>query len=538
MDDGGLDDPAPTAANLAAWSTHLGRPVPDPVALRSRLTAGPTLSAAFSAGGRGRSDRPALTVDRVTLTHGEVARETTRVAAALGQRRVGAGTPVLIVADTDLSVVTAYLGALRVGAVVTMAHPSYTPSELADLVVASGAELALATGTSLGRLVDAGGTVPVAGLRTSDRGLVGSVLGDGSGSGDGAGEPAGVGGDSLALRAFTSGSTGRPKAVPLTHRNLLASIRGAMEAWRWSAEDVLVHCLPVAHQHGLGGVHAALLGGSHTVILPRFDPEQLVDVIARRRATVLFSVPAIYARLLTDAGPRLGDLRGLRLMTSGSAPLPPATAAAIEEVTGQVPLERYGTTESGLDVSNPYAGRRVPGTVGVALPGVEVALVAGEGAPVADGETGEVVVRGPQVFAGYAGATESPSFLRGWFRTGDVGEFDPSTGHLRLVGRVKDLIISGGMNVYPMEVERALREIPGVVDAAVIGLPSPEWGEQVVAFVVRGRGAAFDLGAALEPRLAPYKRPKQIVEVEEIPRTEMGKLRREELSRAAAKPRP
>jgi malonyl-CoA/methylmalonyl-CoA synthetase len=479
------------------------------------------------------SDSPALTIDGDTVTHGQVERETVRVAAALRRMKVGRGTRVAIVADPDLSVVVGYLAALRVGAIVTLPHPSYTVSELADLLTASSAELALATGDSLGKVVELSTDISTVGLKGLDRAIAGRVLDDGHASDGAAVEPA-LGPDSPAIQAFTSGSTGEPKPVRLSHRNLLTSIRGAMGAWRWSAADRLVHCLPIAHQHGLGAIHAALLSGSHAVILPRFDPERLISVADREQASVLFSVPAIYDRLLMEVPDLLDRLRGLRLMTSGSAPLAPETASRIQEATGQIPLERYGSTEAGLDVSNPYEGPRIPGTVGIALPGVEVAIFDPEGETIADGGTGEVVLRGPQVFRGYGTDEDRDAFVRGWFRTRDFGTIDQETGHLRLVGRTKDVIISGGLNVYPLEIEKVLREIPGVVDAAVIGVQSKRWGEAVTAFVVRAQGATQDLDETLQSRLAPHKRPKQIIEVDEIPRTEVGKLRRDELEKSIA----
>lgn len=483
--------------------------------------------------GRRYADRPALTVDGTTLTHGQVESETARVAAALKRTNVGLGTRIALVADPDLSVVVAYLAALRVGAIVTLVHPSYTVSEFAGIFRGGSAELALATGDSLGKVVELSTDFSTVGLKRLDRAIAEHVLDDGHESDVAAVEPA-MGPDSPAIQAFTSGSTGEPKPVRLSHRNLLTSIRGAMGAWRWSAADRLVHCLPIAHQHGLGAIHAALLSGSHAVILPRFDPERLIEVADREEASVLFSVPAIYDRLLAEVPHLLDRLGRLRLMTSGSAPLAPETASRIQEATGQIPLERYGSTEAGLDVSNPYEGPRIPGTVGLALPGVEVAILDPDSGTITDRGTGEVVLRGPQVFGGYGTDEDRRAFVGGWFRTGDFGAIGEEPAHLRLVGRTKDVIITGGLNVYPPEIEKVLREIPGVVDAAVIGVQSERWGEAVTAFVVRDQGGPQDLTEALQSRLAPHKRPKQIIEVDEIPRTEVGKVRREELEQSIA----
>lgn len=244
----------------------------------------------------------------------------------------------------------------------------------------------------------------------------------------------------------------------------------------------------------------------------------------------MFAVPAIYERLLAESPEQMAALGSLRVMTSGSAALTVELAERIEEATGQLPVERYGLTETGLDVSNPIDGPRIPGTVGLALPGVELAVI-DEGLQVLDpGHTGEVVFRGPQVFDGYAGDVDAESFIGDWFRTGDIGVVDEDSGHLRLVGRSKEVIITGGINVYPREIESALLRVPGVVDAAVIGVPSTKWGEAVTAFVVTTGVTPGQISDALRMTLAPFKRPKQVIRVESIPRTEVGKLQRDVLA--------
>lgn len=448
-----------------------------------------------------------------------------------------AGSRLTIVADVDPSVVIAYLGALRLGAVVTLADPSSTDHELAKLISATEPRAALATGSSLAALAGGRPDCPVYGLKGTDRDLVAEILGDHT-AGDPSPEVADP--EAEAILTFTSGTTGEPKPVPLSHRNLLSSIRGAAAAWRWTAHDRLVHSLPIGHQHGLGGIHISLLTGSQTVVLPGFDPELLIDALHAQRASVLFAVPSIYHRLVNELPREVASLSDLRLMISGSAPLPVTLALRIEELSGQLAVERYGSTETGLNVSNPYDGQRVPGTVGLPLPGVEVALVGTADAVVEPGETGEVVVRGPQVFRGYPSLADEdrPLFVHDWFRTGDIGKIDPESGHLQLVARAKEIIITGGMNVHPREVETALMTIPGVVDVAVIGTPSEQWGEAVTAFVVMKGVSTTGLAAALHLTLAPYKRPKQIVEVTAIPRDDMGKVRRDLLTGSATPTEP
>ena len=280
--------------------------------------------------------------------------------------------------------------------------------------------------------------------------------------------------------AYTSGTTGPPKGVALSHGNVLASLRAVMGAWRWRRDDVLVHGLPLSHQHGLSGVQIGLLAASRAVLLERFDPERLCEAVQRERATVVFAVPAMYERLLGWEGFEGADLGSVRLWVSGSAPLAPGVAARLSERLGELPLERYGSTETGLSVSNLHDGPRRAGSVGLPLPGLELAL----------SDDGEILLRGPQVFAGYweQPDTTADAFTGdGWFRTGDLGRLDD--GDLAITGRIKELIISGGLNVSPREVELALEEHPSVSRAAVVGVPSERWGEQVVAFVVpEGRG--------------------------------------------------
>jgi len=303
-----------------------------------------------------------------------------------------------------------------------------------------------------------------------------------------------------------------------------------------------VHALPMFHMHGLGAaINGTLSAGASMVVLPRFDPAAVVDAVTAYGATLFFGVPTMYARL-RDSG-RLPELSGLRLLVSGSAPLDPLLFQAIAAQSGQAPIERYGMSETVMLTSNPLHGERRAGSVGLPLPGVEARL----------GEGGAVEVTGPNVFGGYWERPDSDreSFTAdGWFRTGDIGELDPD-GYLRLVGRASDLIITGGYNVYPREVEDAILSHPDVVDAAVVGIPDDTWGETVVAYVVlRARPAEIAMPAAgpsdasgpayaaavtdaltahVEPRLAAYKRPRRWTALPELPRNAMGKVQRDAL---------
>jgi malonyl-CoA/methylmalonyl-CoA synthetase len=335
-----------------------------------------------------------------------------------------------------------------------------------------------------------------------------------------------AGPDWPALICYTSGTTGAPKGAVLDHRNLLAATEAVRIAWRWSPDDRLVHCLPVFHAHGLCvGVYGTLLAGASAVLLPGFDPSAVAEAARSEEASMFFGVPTMYHRLVTSG--RGSELRRLRLCVSGSAPLSPELHARASAAVGSSVLERYGMTETLMNVSNPYEGERRPGTVGFPLPGVEVRLAADD----------EILVRGPNVFGGYwqRPAADADAFDPAadggpdWFRTGDIGTDD--RGYLSIRGRSKELIISGGMNVYPAEVEDVLAAHPAVGEVAVTGTPSDEWGELVTAWVVAdGRPPALsDLVDFSAASLAPYKRPRLLHVVDELPRNAMGKIIRNQL---------
>ena len=338
-----------------------------------------------------------------------------------------------------------------------------------------------------------------------------------------------------ALIGYTSGTTGRPKGAVLSHANLLASVRALELAWRWTSDDVLVLALPLFHMHGLGvGLHGTVTVGARAVLLPTFDPDDVFDAIAEHRATMFFGVPTMYSRLV--ASPRAAELSALRLCVSGSAPMPAELHDAVREASDQHVIERYGMTETVMLVSNPHDEPRRAGTVGFPLPGVEVRLDAldasdGEPDPMAGAGATEILVRGPNVFSGYweRPGDNAASFDDGWFRTGDLGVWDD--GHLRIVGRAKELIICGGFNVYPREVEEAIASHPEVIECAVGGERDPEWGEVVVAYVVADRDFDDDeLKDYVGERLAYYKRPRRTYRISALPRNALGKLLRHELA--------
>jgi len=522
--------------SLKGWRAHLPA-VADVPAYVSGLDA-ETIPALAAAAADRVPDRVAVTVDGEPVTHAELDDAASQVAAWLATR-VHPGDRVLLAAGSSIGFVRCYLGALRAGAVVVLANPGYTAAELGHLIADSGSVLAFA---------DPGPARLLSGLSPgSAPPLMVDIreLPDGARRVGGASRVGGIVArpQDGALLAYTSGTTGRPKGVPLTHRQLAISIRSAMAAWRWSEDDVLVHALPLYHQHGLGGLHAALIAGGTVHIRSRFAPADLMQTIGETRASVLFAVPTIYQALLdarvpdTPAGPAAG-LRDLRLAICGSAPLSPALADRLPGVLGRLPLVRYGTTETGLNVSHPLEGRH-GGTVGVPLPGVLARIRAadpGVNGGADPGEDGEIQLRGPQVFAGYwqdPAATDAAFTTDGWFRTGDIGTVDPATGHLMIRGRTKEMIITGGMNVYPREVEIALEGHPAVAEAAVAGLPDDRWGERVTAWVVMRGGCGFDeagLIAHARTVLTGYKCPKRVFQVAALPRNHLGKIIRSALA--------
>jgi malonyl-CoA/methylmalonyl-CoA synthetase len=333
-----------------------------------------------------------------------------------------------------------------------------------------------------------------------------------------------LGPDSAAAIMYTSGTTGRPKGALIDHGNFLAQGRGALEVWRWTDRDTLVHALPLFHLHGLGmGLHGTLLSGGSAILLP-FTPEGVVRELTHRGGTMLFGVPSMYQRLCEWLESNPTDLSHVRVFVSGSAPLPPALFERCRRLLGQPPVERYGITEGGIVVTNPYDGPRQPGRVGYPFPGVEVKL----------GEQDEVLLKGGQVFKGYwrnPEATKEAFTADGWFRTGDVGEIGDD-GSLAIRGRIKELIITGGFNVYPREVELVLEQHPSVHEVAVAGVPSEKWGEEVTAFVVASGTRPLnekEIIAFAHERLASYKCPKRVVRVDSLPRNAMGKVQRSAL---------
>ncbi len=509
------------------------------------LLAEGTLPGAWALRWRGAPDAPAVGSPAYGwLTNRGLDELTSRAAIRLRQHGLGPGDRMVVSGATDVELVIAHVTALRAGLTVVPVNPMLTKPEY-DAVLDAARPRAVVGHDQLS--MDSGeGHALVHWTRSWSRDR-GEVLGfDDSVSGfvrqltasppdDQVGPPLdptiqldAAGPDDVALLAFTSGTTGRPKGVPLTHANLLAGAEALRRAWAWTPDDRLLLSLPLFHMHGLGvGIHGTLLAGASVALFERFDPETILGAAALPQSTLFFGVPTMYDTLIGAAG--VERLANLRLCVSGSAPLRADLHRRIEQATGQRVLERYGMTETVMLTSNPLDpvdGDRRPGTVGLPLPGVDLRL---------DPETDEIQVRGPNVFDGYLvpddGApdpNETAFTDDGWFRTGDLGRLDDD-GYLTIVGRAKDLIITGGYNVHPAEVEAVLRDCPGVQEAAVAGVPDERWGEIVGAWLEAGSGGV-DLDAVrawCTDRLAPYKQPRRLTVVDALPRNALGKVQRQ-----------
>jgi len=470
--------------------------------------------------------------DGSTLSHGAFLEMAGRMANALRGLGVGPGDRVAVHVTKSPAALALYAACVRAGAVFLPLNTAYTPRELDYFVSDSGAALFIcdpAEEAVLAPIAAEAGAV----LKTLDADGRGNfrALAD---SQDAAFDTCPREPDDLAALLYTSGTTGRSKGAMLSQANLLSNAESLVEAWRFTEKDVLLHALPIFHSHGLFvATNVMLLAGGAMIFLPKFDADA---VLARLpAATAMMGVPTFYTRLLDE--PRFDrNLVGhMRLFISGSAPLLAETHKQFEARTGHRILERYGMTETSMNTSNPYEGARRAGTVGFPLPGVEVKVCDPEtGATLPDGEIGVLWVRGPNVFKGYWNMPEKTReelMEDGWFITGDLALIDRE-GYVQIVGRGKDLIISGGYNIYPKEIELYLDALPGVTESAVIGAPHPDFGESVVAVLVPEPDARLDLAeieGAVRRDLAGFKRPRRIEILEALPRNTMGKVQKNQL---------
>jgi malonyl-CoA/methylmalonyl-CoA synthetase len=477
---------------------------------------------------RARGDAPFMRLpDGSRLDYAGMRARVARIGGALRAAGVAPGDRVAAQIEKSPEGMLLYLAVIGIGGVFLPLNTAYTNVELGyflddaepSLVVcdpaAADAVRAIARGAK---------------VMTLDRDGRGS-LAEAADAAAGAFERAGRTARDLAAILYTSGTTGRSKGAMLTHDNLLSNAEALVEIWRFTQRDVLLHALPTYHTHGLfTAFNTVLRAGASLIVMPKFDAGAILR--AMPEATVMMGVPTFYTRLL-DAPDLTAEVAGaLRLFVSGSAPLLAETHRAWRARTGHSILERYGITETNMNTSNPYAGERRAGTVGFPLPGVALRVVEpGSGRALDRGSIGMIEVKGPNVFAGYwrnPDKTAAEFRPDGFFITGDLGTID-ADGYVSIVGRGKDLIISGGLNVYPKEVELEIDAIDGVLESAVIGVPHKDLGETVVAIVVRDRGAIVDeatISAALERRLAKFKLPKRIVFIADLPRNPMGKVQK------------
>lgn len=491
---------------------------------------------------RRRPDKVAIEISDApnsTVTYGQLEENVQQTMAYLQHKGVNRGDRVALQLPKGLPFIYLHLAIMRLGAVSLPLNPDYPPRELTYFL--DDADVALFVAHETNReTVDA--------IRPKLPNLHEVVYLSGEG-------PAGLQSlldeiqaphDSLpaiptdedltALMIYTSGTTGRPKGAMITHGNLTANIEALHSAWGWQENDVLLHVLPIFHVHGLVvALHGALHAGATALLLPKFDARRTLETLVSRRCTVFMAVPTIHRLLLDVPHASDYDLSHMRLLTSGSDRLPDDVFEAFRATFGHTLLERYGMTETGMNLSNPLNGERRVGSVGLPLPGVEARVVDPEsGDRLPDGEIGELQIRGPHVCKGYwrqPDKTAEAFTADGWLKTGDLGLRAPD-GYFTLKGRSKDLIISGGLNVYPPEVELVLAEHPAVAASAVIGCPDAKWGERVTAIIVPADGAALvqeEIVAFCRARLAAYKAPKAVVFVQAMPRNALGKIQKARL---------
>ena len=472
-------------------------------------------------------------------SYGDLERESARYARLLTGLGLQPGDRVAVQIEKSPAAVFLYLGCLRAGLIYLPLNPAYRAAEIEYYLDDA------APGAVICRPADLAGMRDLA----APRGLQHIYTLDADGHGtlteacqsiDGEYDTCDVAPDDTAVLLYTSGTTGRPKGAMITHGNLAANALALHQAWGWRPDDVLLHALPLFHIHGLFvACHCVLLNGTKMILLPKFDVVTVMQFLPK--ATVFMGVPTFYTRLLADQNFNRDVCRHMRLFISGSAPLLPQTFDEFRQRTGHTILERYGMTETGMNTSNPLDGPHRPGTVGKPLPGVSLRIVDDKDRPLQTGEVGQLQVKGDGVFKGYwrqPQKTAEDFTADGYFRTGDLARFD-NDGYVSIVGRAKDLIITGGLNVYPKEIESCLEKLDGVVESAVIGAPHPDFGEAVVAVVVRqpGREDVTEAGllAALKQKIAGYKVPKRVFFIPELPRNTMGKVQKNLLRERYAK---
>lgn len=465
--------------------------------------------------------------DSARISHAEFLGRAAQFAQAITTLGVVPGDRVAVQVEKSADALALYAACVQAGAVFLPLNPAYLPSEVAYFLEDAEPTLFVAAPEAASALLPVAGTVRMETLGAGGDGTLAN-LADGQKvtfptvprkAGD------------LAAILYTSGTTGRSKGAMLSQGNLLSNAQVLTSQWRFTAEDVLLHALPVFHTHGLFvATNVTLIAGGAMILMPRFDTDEVFRLLPQ--ATAMMGVPTFYTRLVADPRLTRQATAHMRLFVSGSAPLLAQTHREFETATGQVILERYGMTELNMALSNPYAGERRPGTVGRPLPGVELRLRDADGHDVAPDTPGMIEVRGPNVFQGYWRMPEKTAeemHPDGFFMTGDIGTIS-ADGYVTIVGRASDMVIAGGLNIYPAEVEAVIDALPGVAESAVIGVPHPDLGEAVVAVVVPRSGADTPneeaIHAACAAHLARFKCPRHVVFARELPRNSMGKVQK------------
>ena len=471
------------------------------------------------------SDATFLTLDDgTTLPYADFVARVAQLAHVLTDAGVGRGDRVVVQAPKLMDTFALFGAAAQAGAVYLPLNTAYTQSELSYFIEDAAPMLVVCDVANEAEISTICGKARVLTLATD---------GEGSLSAQANNKPRTYetverGPDDLAALLYTSGTTGRSKGAMLSHKNLLSNAQSLTELWQITQADRLIHALPIFHTHGLFvAMNTALLAGAEVRFMAAFDVDTIIDEMPK--STMLMGVPTFYTRLLGDARLTHELVANMRLFVSGSAPLLAETHTAFEDRTGLRILERYGMTETNMITSNPYDGERLAGTVGYPLPGTEVQLTE-NGKPVAPGEIGMIEVRGDNVFQGYWNMPEKTAEeLRdtGFFITGDLG-IQTEDGRISIVGRQKDLIISGGYNIYPKEIEDVINDVDGVLEAAVFGVTHPDFGESVLAAVVLDDSSvtAEDIAAEVEPQLARFKHPRRYIITDALPRNTMGKVQK------------
>lgn len=465
-------------------------------------------------------------------TFGQFFSNAEKYAALLVDRKIQPGQRVAVQVDKSIEALELYIGTIMAGAVFLPLNPDYTATEVAYFLQDASPKLFVIDPDRETEMQDVAADIDGIDLMTLDASGDGTLIAAVSEMNAGF-LPVARSADDLAAILYTSGTTGRSKGAMLTHRALASNAETLVDYWRFTPNDVLIHALPIFHTHGLFvATNVALMAGSSMEFLPKFNLDAIFNAMVN--ATVLMGVPTFYTRLLMDARLSKKTTKNMRLFISGSAPLLAETHDQWTLKTGHKILERYGMTETNMNTSNPYDGVRKPGTVGLPLPGIEVNIVDENRNVLGAGEIGSIEVRGDNVFSGYWQMPEKTAEeLKpdGWFITGDLGVKE-NDGYITIVGRSKDLIITGGFNVYPKEVETIIDDIPDVLESAVIGVPHQDFGEAVVAVVVLKGGAKISNGEIISEvshNLAMFKCPKNVLIVNELPRNTMGKVQKKTL---------